>query len=76
MTRRLPPNRIALSPLERRAAEQARETLAGIVPQLPPSDLRRSLHGALCAAERALAVSQSIPGRAIQRGQIGQEEGL
>ena len=75
MTRRLPPNRIALSPLERRAAEQARETLAGIVPSLPPSELRRSLHGALCAAVRALAVSQSIPGRAIHRRQMTQEEG-
>lgn len=73
MTRRLPPNRIALSPLERRAAEQARDALAGIVPTLPPSELRRSLHGALCAAERALGAGPPL--RAERRTQMVQEEG-
>jgi hypothetical protein len=45
---------IQLSPSERQAVAQARQALALAVPQIRDTNLKRSLHSALCMAERSL----------------------
>lgn len=45
---------------ERAMAETAQRTLAAVVPQLPPGELRNTLNGSLQAVERALRASGSL----------------